>query len=153
MFLDGYGMAVIVIVGIILGYAATKPSEFTISRELTMHASAETIFPYINNSKKMDSWNPWSDFDPSVKMNFSGPEEGVGASTFWEGGKKLGTGSATVIESVANSKVVTKLVYTKPFEMNQTAEMLLTQSGDQTTVKWSVSGHNKWPCCEIAQTS
>ena len=84
------------------------------------------------------------ELDPQAKVTFTGPEEGVGAKTSWAGGKDLGTGSATVTESIPNSIVKTKLEYAEPFVMIQFAEITLTPNGNQTVVRWSVSGENKF---------
>ena len=31
------------------------------------------------------SWMPWSESDPNVKTTYSGPEEGVGSTSSWNG--------------------------------------------------------------------
>ena len=63
------------IVGILI-YAAMMPSDFSISRELKIKASAETLFPYINNSKMSNDWMPWKKSDPDAEMIYTGPAEG-----------------------------------------------------------------------------
>ena len=129
----------VVVIGF-LGYVALQPSHYTIYREVTVNAAPDVIFPYINNAQKMNSWNPWMELDPQAKITFSGPEEGVGSKTSWVGGKDLGSGTATVTESVSNVLVKTKLDYTEPFVMSQLAEISLRLEGNQTVVRWSVSG-------------
>ncbi|MGE0172983.1 MAG: SRPBCC family protein [Oligoflexales bacterium] len=136
-------LAAVVVVALFLIYVATQPSDYTVSREVTINAPAEAVFPYVNESQKMNSWNPWTEIDPNAKITFSGPEGGVGAATSWEGGDQLGTGTATVTESVPNQLVRTKLAYVKPFEMVQDSSVELTPApGSTTRVKWSVNGHN-----------
>jgi uncharacterized protein YndB with AHSA1/START domain len=131
----------VLIVTIILVVAALKPSHVTLSQEMTIKASPAAIFPYINNAKKSYEWMPWADGDPGIKIEFSGPEEGVGAMSQWNG-KNMGAGKSEVIESVENRLVRTKLEYTKPFSMEQTAEILLNPTPDGTLVKWNVSGES-----------
>ena len=135
-------IGLVVIIAVFMGYVALQPAEYTISREISINASADKIFPHVNNSKLMNDWNPWMKFDPTAKVTFSGPDAGVGTKTSWEGGEKLGTGSATVYESVTNSRVKTKLEYSEPFVMSQDAEISLTPAENQTIVRWSVSGKN-----------
>jgi hypothetical protein len=127
-----------------LAYVAVQPSHYTVSREIVINASPEAIFPYINDCKKMEEWSPWKDIDPESKMSHEGPEAGVGSKTFWDGGKKLGTGSATIIESIPNKSVKTQLVYTKPQAMSQVSEITLQAEDKQTRVRWSVSGENSY---------
>lgn len=131
----------VLIAGLFL-YVAFQPSEFTISRELTIKASPEALFPYINSSKKSYEWMPWKEADPNAQMNYSGPEEGVGAKTTWDSKGQMGTGEALVVESTPNQSVKTQLTYTRPMNMSQMAEVSLTPAAEGTVVRWSVSGNN-----------
>jgi uncharacterized protein YndB with AHSA1/START domain len=132
----------VVVFGGFLTYVAVKPAASNISREIVIGANPETLFPYINNSKKMADWMPWQDSDPGVKMQYSGPDEGVGSKSSWNSEGKMGVGNAVIIESTSNKSVKTQLTYTKPMEMAQLAEVTLTPVDGGTKVKWSVDGHN-----------
>lgn len=136
--LIGLGIAI----GTFLIYVALQPSHSEVSREVTINATAEKIFPYINTRSLANSWNPWLRMEPQAKITFSGPEVGVGAQTRWDEGQQLGTGSATVIESIPNQSVTVKLEYKKPFQMTQNAMYVLKANGNQTTVVWKVEGEN-----------
>lgn len=137
------GIAFGVIVIGVLVVAAFRPAEMRISRDMVIAASPETLFPYINSSKKAYEWMPWSAGDPGLQIQFSGPAEGVGAKSTWSG-KEMGEGSSLVIESIPNQSVKTKLDYTKPFEMSQIAMVSLAPTNGGTRVEWSVSGHNNF---------
>ncbi len=135
-------VGLVVIVGAIFIYAAVQPKDYRISREITINAPAEVIFPWINNSKKTSEWMPWASMDPQMTMTYVGPEEGVGAGSKWNSEGKMGVGSATVTESVPNQLVKTKLEYTKPFEGIQFAQIAIASEGTASKVKWSVEGEN-----------
>ena len=126
------------VIAALLVYAATKSPEMSVFREARIQASPEAIFPYINNSKKMNIWMPWKDEDPEVVMNYSGTEEGLGSVSSWDSSGKMGTGSSEVVESIPNESVKTKLIYTKPMAMSQMAEISLIKQGNETIVRWSV---------------
>jgi len=79
------------------------------------------VFPYLNNSKMAAQWGPWIEEDPEAQMSYSGPNDGVGSKASWTGGKKLGIGSATIMESVPNERVKVQLVYEAPVNMTQEA--------------------------------
>lgn len=134
-------LVLIAVAGLLL-YAGFQSPEMHISREVTIKASPDAIFPYINNSKKANDWMPWKEQDPNLKMVFSGPEEGVGSKSSWNSTGQMGVGEALVVESVPNQVVKTQLTYTKPMEMSQLAEVSLTPAPDGTTVRWSVTGKN-----------
>jgi hypothetical protein len=137
------GLGIVVIIAAILVYAGVKPAEMTVSREIVVAASPESLFPYINSSQKSYEWMPWAEGDPSIDIKYSGPEEGLGAKSDWTG-DQMGIGSSEVVESIPNQVVKTKLEYTKPFVMSQLAEVSLAPTEGGTLVKWSVSGHNNY---------
>jgi hypothetical protein len=85
-------------------------------------------------------WMPWKETDPKVQMTYSGPEEGVGSISSWESPGQMGTGKAEVVGVVANQSVKTKITYTKPMQMSQDSEFVLTPVGETTQMTWKVSG-------------
>lgn len=137
-------LPVAVILGSFLAFVALQDPNYVISREVKINAPAEKVWPYLNNSKLAEKWAPWIEIDPAAKMSYSGPEEGVGSKASWDEGKQLGTGSATISESVPHQKVGIQLEYTKPYEMKQYSEYLLASNGNETTVTWRVTGQNNF---------
>lgn len=138
----GLGVAAALVAFLI--FVALQSPDYIISREVIINAPAERIFPFLNNSKLAERWGPWLEVDPQAKMSYSGPDEGVGSRASWEGGKKLGTGSATIVESVPNQKVSIRLEYVKPMLMTQDSEYLITPVGEQSVVTWRVQGKNNF---------
>ena len=135
------GLAVIIVA--FFTYVAMQPKHYEIGREIRIAATAGKIFPYINNSQLLNSWGPWSDIDPSVQMNTSGPAEGLGATSSWNSKGKMGVGKATIIESVLHHHVVSKIEYTKP-AMVQTSTLAILADGNGSIVRWSVVGENNF---------
>jgi uncharacterized protein YndB with AHSA1/START domain len=138
------GLALLAVIILFMGYVAIQPSDYTISREVSINAPAEKIFPYLNNQKLAEKWGPWLEVDPGAKMNYSGPDAGVGARAGWDSSGQLGTGSATIVESVPNERVGIRLEYVKPMNMTQDSLYLLNSSGNQSTVTWRVTGKNNF---------
>jgi hypothetical protein len=136
-------IGLVLVIGVVFVLALLQPPETTTSREILIAVPEAELFPYINNAKKSYDWMPWAENDPGVKVIFSGPEDGVGAMSSWSG-KEMGVGTSEVIDSIPNRSVKTRLVYTKPFEMSQLAEVSLTPSNGGTLVKWSVSGRSNF---------
>ena len=134
----------ILISDVVLILILRKPAEMHISRELLISAKPEVIFPHINNSQKANAWMPWHAEDPHLKMEFSGPPEGVGSTSSWNSKGRMGTGNAVVTESISNKTVKTKLTYVKPMTMSQLAEVSLTAASNGTIVRWSVTGKNNF---------
>ena len=128
----------LVVIGVAVYAFFKTPSVVVISRSIVIDASAEALFPYINNPQLIQSWNPFSEGDPSVKLSFSGPAEGVDSQWAWEG-KKAGAGQATIIESERNKRVGVRLDFKKPFHVTNFGDYVLTPEGSQTKVRWTIN--------------
>lgn len=135
-------LGIFVLIILFLSYVGFQPSDYVVSRKTTMNAPASKIFPYLNNVKLADQWGPWMEIDPDAKMSYAGPNEGVGATSRWDGGKKLGTGSAVIVRSVPGKVVGIKIEYSKPMVMEQYSEYILEPNGNQTDMTWKVQGKN-----------
>ncbi len=139
------GIVLLVAIVALVAYAATLPEDYKITREIAINAPADKIFPHLNNQKLAEKWGPWLEVDPQAKMNYSGPEEGVGARTSWDSTGQLGTGSATIVASVPNQRVDIRLEYTKPMQMTQDSVYAIRSEGGKSVVSWTVTGKNTFP--------
>ena len=120
--------------------AALKPAEYIIKRDVMINAKPESIFPLLNSMKNADTWMPWKESDPQVQNTYSGPEDGIGSVSSWDSPGQMGTGTAEVVGVILNQSVKTKITYTKPMEMSQDSEFILTPKGDSTQMTWVVTG-------------
>ena len=101
-----YGaIAVAVVIVALLIYAATKPDNFRVQRTKEINAPAERIFPLIANLKSMNTWNPFVEPDPAIKIAYSGPDSGKGAAHTWNGNSKVGAGRIEVTDATPPSRV------------------------------------------------
>jgi hypothetical protein len=131
---------VILAVIVILVIAVTRPDAFSISRSATMNASADKVFPLLNDFHNWPAWSPWEKLDPALKRTHSGAPSGKGAIYEWVGNKKVGEGRMEITESVPSSKIIIKLDFIKPFSANNTTEFSLNGQGNSTNVSWTMTG-------------
>lgn len=135
------GLAV-VIAGVIAA-AFVKSPDFRVERSLDIAAPAEKIFPYFDNHKKFNEWNPWAKMDPEARNTYSGPESGVGAVANWDG-DKVGKGSATITESKPNERIVERMDWLEPMQGVSTVEFTFQPgSAGKTKVTWAMYGKNE----------
>ena len=129
-----------------IGYVAYRtPKLLKVSRTLTISASAEKLFPYINRPELIQKWNPFVDSDPSATSEFHGPAEGVGAAWSYKG-KTAGVGRVTIKESDPLKRVGLKLDFEKPFKATNDGEYTLTPRGaNSCDVTWTVNESNLVP--------
>jgi uncharacterized protein YndB with AHSA1/START domain len=127
-------------IAVVLILAATKPSTLRVQRSVSIKASAETIYPLINDFHQWRSWSPYENKDPAMKRTYSGAERGKGAVYGWDGDKNVGSGRMEILEASAPQKIVIKLDFFTPFEGHNTAEFTMLPQGDGTYVTWLMHG-------------
>ena len=137
-----YVLAGIVVVFLIV--VATRPAQFSVSRNTMISAPAAAVFPHVDELKKWEAWNPWGKIDPAMKLTYSGPPSGVGASYSWAGNSQVGEGRATITESRPNDLVQLRLEFFKPMAGVSTAEFTFKPQGNQTEVTWAMTGKNNF---------
>ena len=128
----------------ILGYAASRPSEFRVERSAHIDAPPDRVFAKINDFHQWPSWSPWEELDPAMTRTHSGAASGQGAVYEWSGNKKVGQGRMEITEAVPSKKVGIKLDFISPFQVHNTTEITLTPSGSGTDVNWSMLGANNF---------
>jgi uncharacterized protein YndB with AHSA1/START domain len=132
------GIAAVILLLVII--IAMRPSDFRYARSAVIAAPASTVFPHVNDSKKMDVWSPWLKFDPNVKVTHDGAPAGVGAIESWDGNNNVGAGRMTMIESRPSELIRLKLEFFRPFAATNTAEFTFQPQAGGTTVTWSMTG-------------
>ena len=133
-------IAVVVVVGGFLIYAATRPDTFRVERTATIKAPPERIFPLINDFQRWGAWSPFEKKDPAMKRALSGAPSGSGAVYEWDGNKEIGQGRMEIVESVPPSRVTLKLDFTRPFKAHNIVDFTLEPRGDSTQVTWAIHG-------------
>ncbi len=134
-------MGIVAVVAFIVLIAALRPSAFRIARSITIQASPEEIFPYVNNLKTFQEWNPYREKDLQARNEFSGPEEGPGAVFHWSGDGNVGEGIMTIISHQPHAAVQVDLEFLKPFPGHNSVEFTLIPQADGTQVTWSMAGN------------
>ena len=133
-------VVLLLVVGAVLAYAATKPDTFRVQRTTSIQAPPDKIFALIEDLRGWTAWSPYETKDPEMKRTHTGAASGKGAVYAWEGNKNVGKGRMEIVEASAPSKIVIKLDFLSPFEAHNTAEFTLAPAGGATTVTWAMYG-------------
>ncbi|HEX9391319.1 MAG TPA: SRPBCC family protein [Usitatibacteraceae bacterium] len=136
-------IAVIVLLAVILAYAATKPDAFRVERSISIKAAPEKIFALINDFHHWTSWSPYEKLDPAMKRTYSGAASGQGAGYAWESRGKAGVGRMEIM-AASPAKISIRLQFIKPFEATHTAEFILEPQGDATRLTWAMYGRDPY---------
>jgi hypothetical protein len=122
-------------------WVSRKPDSFTISRQVEIKAMPADIFPWFNNLKNMNQWNPWAGQDPKSTIAYEGPEEGPGAIYTWAGGKQ-GAGRFTILDVNPPHELNCRLEMIKPFAADNKINYSIREGNGITIVIWAMSGKN-----------
>ena len=133
------GAVVLAAIVVVLIVAAMKPSHFSIQRTGRIGAPPEKVFPLINDVHEFIKWSPFEK-DPNMKRTFRGPSAGPGMIYEFEGNRNVGAGFVEVKESHPVSKIVMRLVMTRPFAADNVVTFTLAPAAGGTDVTWQMAG-------------
>lgn len=133
-------IVILAVVVIILGLAMAQPNTYAVTRNITIKAPAEKIYPLISDFHQWNAWSPWEHLDPAMQRTFSGTANGVGAVYGWEGNDAVGAGRMEIVGVAAPTKIDIKLDFLKPFESNNATVFVLQPDPEGTKVVWTMSG-------------
>lgn len=137
-------IGLLLIAGIFTVVVSMQPSDFRITRSVTVAAVPQVVFEQVDNLTNWRLWSPWEKIDPTAKKSFDGPPNGVGAMMSWAGNYEVGEGRMTITESRPNEFIKFKLDFLKPFEATSTAEFTFKGDATNSIVTWSMYGTNNF---------
>lgn len=135
-----FGLAALLVVLVVV--IIIQPSEYRVSRTLTMTAPASEVFAQLNDFHRWEAWSPWAKLDPKATVSFEGPAAGKGAIFAWSGNSKVGEGRMTLVESTPDNLVRARTDFVKPFIGSSYSEFVLRPEGSGTAVSWTMFGQN-----------
>ena len=133
-------LAIVLIVAIFSVVAAMQPAHYQVERSATINAPPAVVFAQVNDFHKWEAWSPWAKMDPAMKTTYSGSPSGNGAIYSWVGNSDVGEGRMTITDSRPNDLIKINLEFLKPFAATNATEFSFVPQGNQTAVKWTMSG-------------
>lgn len=131
-----YAVLALVLAFVVGGLMLPRASH--VERSITTDRPPAQVYAMLNSFKRFNEWSPWYEMEPEAMYTYSGPATGVGAAMAWEG-KKVGSGSQRIVESVTDAKVVNAL----DFGGSQAvATYALTPDGRGTRITWSLDSEH-----------
>lgn len=131
------GVSVVALVVVLTAVAFLLPSRRQVTRSVEVKAPVAAIFPLINNLKTgWPQWNPFVDpADKTYRINYSGPEEGVGASQAWDG-ETTGEGKMKIVRADPTRGVDYQVMLMHD-SYRMDSSFTCEQKGDVTVLTWT----------------
>ena len=133
-------LVLLVLVGGLLAYAATRPATMRVQRTTTIAAPPDIIFPLINDFHAWTAWSPYENRDPGIAKTYKGPAQGPGAVYEWRGNRQVGEGRMEIASVSSPSRITIDLRFVKPFACKNIATFTLVPDGGATIVSWIMEG-------------
>ncbi len=137
-------IALVIITAAVITYAATRPSEFEVTRSTVIAAPADAVFPLINHLRWFNRWNPFLLKDQATQLTYQSTQEGPGAAYGWAGNREVGKGSLEIVQSVPHKSIELALHIQQPIAAHNrivfTLEPADAATDAATKVTWTMTG-------------
>jgi len=139
--LRNFVLGTLILVAALIAGGFLLPDTARVERSIRVQAGPAQIFPLINGFTRFNEWQPWARMDPGMKIERSGPAEGVGARQAWfSENQGVGSGSLEIVESVPLERVRMQVAYTG-FDGDNLSTLTLKPEGEGTLVTWTYETH------------
>ena len=128
---------------LVLTVALFLPSAGHVERSLVIKQTPEIMFNLVNRLPEWEKWSPWHKMDPAMKITYSGPAEGKGASYTWTSDHdKVGNGKQTIADSRPYEYVLMDMEFMEGGPARCGFYFQKTEGG--TEVKWTIDTDAGW---------
>ncbi|GAB3244062.1 SRPBCC family protein [Chitinimonas naiadis] len=129
-------VAGLVVLLVIIGFLL--PSHFAVQRSTVIQAPPEKIFAQIDAPAAWTTWTVWNRRDPAMKIEYSGPKQGLNAAWRWESATE-GNGGMTFTAIEPGRQLTYRLEF-PDMGMVSTGVLRLEPEGSATKVTWTNEG-------------
>jgi uncharacterized protein YndB with AHSA1/START domain len=134
------GIAIFVgaFIGSILIVGFLLPSRYDVMRATIINAPAEKVYALVASPRQWPRWSVWNERDPNMKITYTGPESGKGATWAWDS-KTEGQGAMEFNEAEPYRRV--EYILTFPgFGSRTLGALTLQPEGTATRLTWTMRG-------------
>lgn len=129
------GVTLVLMLAIAAGFLL--PAAWQVERSVVIQAPPAVVFPELNSLKRWRDWTVWFEREPDVRVEYSGPDSGVGATSRWRG--QDGRGALKIMRSDSDRRVEYQLLFDGG-EFVMDGVLLLAPEGAGTRVTWRARG-------------
>ena len=129
---------VIVLIVILVVIGLFLPTSYTVERSIVIDAQPSQIHKYVGDLNQWNTWEPWTEEDPTIVVSKGEKTQGVGASQSWVGDS--GDGALTFTKDSPKEGVVYDLIFDDGAYECEGAITYDPLEDDETKVTWSMSG-------------
>ncbi len=117
------------------------PTSTHVERSIEIDAPQNHVFYLVSFHKQFNRWSPWAELDNNMRVGYSGPPAGLGATMTWQGNQSVGSGTSITVEFEPNQRLVNTLDFGEMGKGAATYELERISSGG-TRITWSFDSKN-----------
>ncbi len=125
-------------------YFGTQDGTYDVAESKVIDAPASLVFNNVNDFKNWQSWGPWMDIDPEMKITYAEKTTGEGGSYSWTSDNiEVGNGSMTSLKVTPNKEIEQTITFNTPIgdsNSDVTWSFEPTDNPAQTKVTWGMKG-------------
>lgn len=126
-------VGLVLFAAMLVAVAFALPQHITVARSQVINVPESDVFPFVNNLKRYNEWQPWLMKEPDMEIKYSNTIEGIGAKMEWNS-TEFGAGSHEIVASEEYSEVGVQLDFGEAG--NGSAVYRLEPHGAGTRVVW-----------------
>lgn len=140
------GLVLVLCALVAVGFAL--PSTFKLERAVQIEAPAAEVFALIASPREWKRWSAWNMRDPAMRIEYMGPESGLGAGWSWQSATE-GNGAMEFTAAVPGERLDYMLRFPE-FGMESKGVLRIEPAGSGVRVSWSNEGDmggnpiNRW---------
>ena len=128
---------------LLLAVALFLPSESHIERSIVIKQPPEIPYNLVNRLQNWKLWSPWHRMDPEMKIIYSGPPEGVGATYSWKSKhREVGDGEQKVVSAKPYEYILMDMAFAEGGPARCGFYFQKTAAG--TEIKWTIDSDAGW---------
>ena len=127
---------------IVIVFGLILPSNYEITRTVTINAPTEEIHNHLNDLSQWPKWAPWHSASEKVDIQLGEISQGAGATQEWTGGE--GKGYLEITQSSPTNGLDYLLRFGND-EQDTKGKFSYQSKSDQTDVSWSMAGEMTIP--------
>jgi uncharacterized protein YndB with AHSA1/START domain len=131
------GLLLALVLVVLVGGMMISP-RYQVSRSVEINAPVDKIYALVASPKAWNTWSVWNLRDPTMQIDYSGPESGTGATWAWKS-KAEGSGKVIITTAEPGQRVAFDLLM-EGFDRPSKGELVFAPAGAGTKVSWSMNG-------------
>ncbi len=137
---------IVSLIVVVVVFSWLVPVKQALDKSISIQAPAAVVYEQVARLENFNQWSSWNQHDSTVKLEYTGTDGSVGASSHWTGDPKISGEGRITIDSLEPGKMVSQRIhFIKPKEGHANSSFTLNEVNGQTTVSWHFESETPRP--------